>query len=82
MASGSKKSNGRLISGGIVAAIALLIVVQNTNSATINFLGWSWSLPLWLILALMFILGMLLGGVVRAGVRKLRGATPQQVQSS
>jgi len=33
-------------------------------------------------LALMFILGMLLGGVVRAGVRKLRGATPQQVQSS
>jgi uncharacterized integral membrane protein len=77
MATGSKKFNGRLISGGIVTVIALLIVIQNTGSATINFLGWSWSMPLWLILAIMFILGMLLGGVVRAGVRKLRGATPK-----
>ena len=77
MATGSKKFNGRLISGGVVTVIALLIVIQNTGSATINFLGWSWSMPLWLILAIMFILGMLLGGVVRAGVRKLRGATPK-----
>lgn len=76
MATGSKKFNGRLISGGVVTVIALLIVIQNTGSATINFLGWSWSMPLWLILAIMFILGMLLGGAVRAGVRKLRGATP------
>ena len=77
MATGSKKFNSRLISGGVVTVIALLIVIQNTGSATINFLGWSWSMPLWLILAIMFILGMLLGGVVRAGVRKLRGATPK-----
>jgi uncharacterized integral membrane protein len=77
MATGTKKFNGRLISGGIVSVIALLIVIQNTGSATINFLGWSWSMALWLILAIMFILGMLLGGVVRAGVRKLRGATPK-----
>ena len=76
MATGSKKFNGRLISGGVVTVIALLIVIQNTGSATINFLGWSWSMPLWLILAIMFILGMLLGGAVRAGVRKLRGAAP------
>jgi uncharacterized integral membrane protein len=82
MATGTKKFNGRLISGGIVAVVALLIVIQNTGSATINFLGWSWSMPLWLILAIMFILGMLLGGVVRAGVRKLRGASPKNSQSS
>jgi len=78
MSSEKKKFNGRLISGGIVAVIALIIVIQNTNNATINFLSWSWSMPLWLILAIMFVLGMLLGGVVRTGVRKLRGATPKK----
>jgi lipopolysaccharide assembly protein A len=78
MASEKKKFNGRLISGGIVAVIALLIVIQNTNNATINFLSWSWSMPLWLILVIMFLLGMLLGGVVRTGVRKLRGSTPKK----
>jgi len=82
MATETKRFNGRLISGGIVAVIALVIVIQNTGSATINFLGWSWSMPLWLILVIMFVLGMLLGGPVRNGVRKLRGATRKQDQSS
>ena len=70
----SKKFNGRTISGVIVVVIAFIIVVQNTASAEIRFLGWSWNMPIWLILVIMFVLGMLLGGVVRAGVRKLRGA--------
>lgn len=78
MVKGSKKFNGRMISGIAVAVIALIIVVQNTDNATIKFLSWSWDMPLWLILVIMFLLGMLLGGVVRAGVRKLRGTTPKK----
>ena len=77
MANQAKKINGRAISGVIVAVIAFIIVVQNTASAEIQFLGWSWNMPIWLILVIMLVLGMLLGGVVRAGVRKLRGAQPK-----
>ena len=82
MATETKKFTGRLVSGGILAVIALVIVIQNTGSATINFLGWSWSMPLWLILVIMFVLGMLLGGPVRSGVRKLRGVDPKTIKSS
>ena len=77
MANKEKKFNGRAISSVIVAVIAFIIVVQNTASAEIRFLGWSWNMPIWLILLIMFVLGMLLGGVVRTGVRKLRGAQPK-----
>lgn len=78
MANQKKKFNGRMISGAIVAVIAFIIIVQNTASAEIKFLGWSWNMPIWLILVIMFVLGMLLGGVVRTGVRKLRGAEPKK----
>lgn len=73
-----KKFNGRMISGGIIAVIAFIIIVQNTASAEIKFLGWSWNMPIWLILVIMFVLGMFLGGAVRSGVRKLRGAEPKK----
>ena len=79
MANQKKKFNGRMISGAIVEVIALIIIVQNTASAEIKFLGWSWNMPIWLILVIMFVLGMLLGGAVRAGVRKLRGADSKKL---
>jgi len=79
MANQKKKFNGRMISGAIVGVIALIIIVQNTASAEIKFLGWSWNMPIWLILVIMFVLGMLLGGAVRAGVRKLRGADSKKL---
>lgn len=78
MSQTKKKFNGRMISGVVIAVIALIIIVQNTASAEIAFLGWSWNMPIWLILVIMFVLGMLLGGPVRAGVRKLRGAEPKK----
>ncbi len=77
MANQEKKFNGRLVSGVIVAVIALIVIVQNTADTTIKFLGWELNMPTWLILVIMFVLGMLLGGVVRTGVRKLRGAQPK-----
>ncbi|MDD2817343.1 MAG: LapA family protein [Candidatus Nanopelagicales bacterium] len=78
MSQAKKKFNGRMISGVVIAIVALIIIVQNTASAEIKFLGWSWNMPIWLILVIMFVLGMLLGGAVRSGVRKLRGAEPKK----
>jgi len=57
----------------IVIAIALLVfAVQNLQSAPVQFLGIEFDVPVWLLVSSTFILGMLLGGVVRGTARKLR----------
>jgi uncharacterized integral membrane protein len=68
-----KKFNLRIAIGIIVLVLAVIVIAQNTESATFNFLSWDISMPLWLVLTIMFVLGMLLGGAVRGGIRKLRG---------
>jgi len=57
----------------VLVAVALLVfAVQNLQSAPVQFLGVEFSLPVWLLVSATFILGMLLGGVVRGTARKLR----------
>lgn len=68
-----KGMSGRMIVALIILLIAIVFMVQNTASATVNVLWMHPSMPLWLLMVIMFILGMLLGGAVRGGVRKLRG---------
>ncbi|MDO8731099.1 MAG: LapA family protein [Actinomycetota bacterium] len=68
-----KKFNLRIVIGVIVLVLAVVVIAQNTASATFNLLSWKITMPLWLVLTIMFILGMLLGGAVRVGIRKLRG---------
>ena len=40
----------------------------------IKLLGFSLTVWLWALILVVFLMGMILGGAVRAGVRKLRGA--------
>ena len=36
---------------GFLAAVALIVfIAQNTNEAEVNFLGWEWDIPLFLLL--------------------------------
>ncbi len=68
-----KKFNLRIAIGIVVLVLAVIFIAQNTNTANITILTWDIDIPMWIVLVVMFILGMLLGGAVRGGIRKLRG---------
>ena len=69
-----RKFNLRIAIGVVVLILGVILIAQNTEKVTINFLNFDITTWLWLLLTVMFILGMLLGGAVRGGIRKLRGA--------
>ncbi len=73
-----RKFNLRIAIGIAVLVLAVIVIAQNTEDATFNFLSWDISMPLWLVLTIMFVLGMLLGNSVRGGIRKLRGVDAQK----
>lgn len=63
----------RIVVGGVIAVLLLIFVIQNRDSTQLDFLVFSFSAPLWLILVIMVVLGMLLKDVVVGAVRKARG---------
>lgn len=72
-----KISTGRMIAIIVTAALAALFVLQNLGSVQVKVLTFDLTLPLWLVMVVLFMLGMIFGGAVRSGVRKLRGAPPK-----
>jgi len=60
----------------LIAVVLLVFAVQNLQSATVYFLGVEFSVWVWLLVVGSFLLGMVLGGVVRAGARRLRKPKP------
>ncbi len=51
-----RKVNWRMVLG-VLAAVALLVfIAQNTDDVEVNFLGWDWNLPLFLLLLITIIL--------------------------
>lgn len=52
-----------------LAAVTLTFAVQNLQSVTISFLGFSMSAPLALLIAVIYLLGMATGGSAWALVR-------------
>jgi uncharacterized integral membrane protein len=72
----SRRAGMRITWRGIVVVllVVLLLVfaVQNLQSAPVNFLGATLQLPVWVLVVASFILGVLLGGLVRGAARKLR----------
>lgn len=78
----SPKSGMRITWRGIVLVlivVALLVfAVQNLQSSEVRFLGLQFDVPVWLLVSATFILGMLLGGVVRGTARKLRKPAVQE----
>jgi putative membrane protein len=74
----SKRISGRGIAALIILVVAVVFMAQNTDSVNVTFLFFDLSMPLWLVILIVFVLGMLLGGAVRSGFRKLRGAEPKK----
>lgn len=50
---------------GALAAIALIVfIAQNTHEAEVNFLGWDWDLPLFLLLLITIVLSVVCTEIV------------------
>lgn len=69
----SKRISARGVIAIIILIIAVIFMAQNTTDVEIKILGFSLTVWLWALILVVFLLGMFLGGAVRAGVRKLRG---------
>ena len=70
---------GRSILIVVLAIVAAVFIFSNFQSADFKILGWGpWTLPMWIWLAIAFVLGMRLGGSVRSIVRRARGKAKHQ----
>lgn len=68
-----KRLGWRGFVGILIAVVALVFVIQNKETVNVQILTWTFSVWLWLVLVVFFVLGMLLDGVVRRVIRNLRG---------
>jgi uncharacterized integral membrane protein len=60
-AQGSKGHNGGLIGGGVLLALLLIFIFQNTADTAFKFLFWSFTLPLWLVLLITALVAFVIG---------------------
>lgn len=59
----------------IFAAVIVIFSVQNVETVTVSFLGWSTSLPQFVVVIRAYLLGMASGGTMAGFVRhSVRGA--------
>ena len=56
----------------LIGVVLLVFAVQNLQIAPVNFLGAEIDVWVWLLVVGSFLQGMVLGGAVRSGARKLR----------
>lgn len=67
---GSRRVSGGMVLGGIAAVLALVFVVQNTESGTVQFLAWDFTLATWLWALVLFSLGAVTGYFLRSSRRR------------
>jgi uncharacterized integral membrane protein len=60
----------KLIAGGILLVLLLVFVFQNTETTTVDFLMFDIEAPLWVMLGITAVVGMLIGYL--AGRRRYR----------
>lgn len=58
---------------GLVGALVALFTLQNLQTATVSFLTWSVSLPIAVLVAALFLLGVAAGFAAAALLRRRRG---------
>jgi uncharacterized integral membrane protein len=64
--------SGRLIIVAIIVAAVLLVVFQNTGDVTVNFLTFDFTMPIWLLLVIFLVLGVILGQIFEFFRRRRR----------
>ena len=62
----------KLIAAIALVAIVVLFVLQNTEPVGVNLLFWTWSASRALVLLFVFLIGVAVGYLWRAGVRRRR----------
>jgi uncharacterized integral membrane protein len=62
----------------VIGVVLLVFAVQNLQLAEVRFLGADMQIWVWALVVVSFALGMVLGGVVKTGARKLRKPKPPQ----
>jgi len=67
-----KRSWARITITVLAVLIALPLIIFNLEDTQVWVFGLRLSMPLFVILIVMFVLGMLLGGSVRSGIKRLR----------
>lgn len=55
------------VAGGAVAVAIVMLVVQNTEPATVEWWAWDPTGPMWIVLALTFVAGLFMGPVLVGG---------------
>ena len=45
-----RQINARMVMGTLAAVALIVFIAQNTDEIRVNFLGWDWNLPLFLLL--------------------------------
>lgn len=59
--SGGFRPSPKQIGGGILVVVALVLVLQNTQSVRVELLFWNVEWPLWIVLLLMLVIGAAIG---------------------
>jgi uncharacterized integral membrane protein len=58
----------------VVVVLAVLLIVQNTQSATVKLFGWEFSMPGWLWITILVLLGVIIGSLFPWGRRRRKAA--------
>lgn len=55
--------SARMIGAAILAIIAIIFVFQNSASGRIHFLFWNFSMPAWIWLLIVLVVGVVIGSM-------------------
>jgi uncharacterized integral membrane protein len=53
----------KTISAAVVGILAVVFALQNTGEKHVRFLFWSWSMPAWIWLLVIFAAGVVVGSI-------------------
>ncbi len=53
-----RQINARMVLGTLAAVALIVFIAQNTDETRVNFLGWDWDLPVFLLLLITIVLSV------------------------
>jgi uncharacterized integral membrane protein len=69
---GKSRLSGGLIGAGLLAAALAIFVVQNTDDVPVTFFFWTFTGPLWLVLLVSILVGLVALELATSVIRRKR----------
>jgi uncharacterized integral membrane protein len=69
----SFKQNASLVAAVVLGVALVILIFSNTDSTPVSWFGFEAEMPLWIVLLLAAVAGVLLWPLVRALIRGIRG---------